>query len=60
MEKSPEVITCCLTPVGPGGVCHIHAEGRDIITAGRVSVCLRASRKVRSVEKSMFIQDPTK
>lgn len=43
-----------LTPVGLGGVCHIHAEGRDHITAGRFSVCLWTSGKVRIFQLLLF------
>ena len=38
---------CVLTPVGPGGVCHVHADGRDHITAGRFTVCLWTPGKVK-------------
>lgn len=47
MLKAYSVITLFLTPVGPGGVCHFYAEGRDNFTPGRFPVCLRTSRKVR-------------
>ena len=32
---------------GIGGVCNINEEGRDRVTAGRLTVYLRASGKVR-------------
>lgn len=43
-----------LTPVGPGRVCHIHAEGRDHVTAGRFTIRLRTSGKVRNFQSLLF------
>lgn len=48
------VMTCCLTFVGPGGVCHVHADGGRITPAGGFSVRLRAFGKVSNFQNLFF------
>lgn len=45
---------CYFPPLGSGGVCHIHAERRDINVAGRFFVRLWTPRKVRIVHILLF------
>lgn len=57
--KQPQAInvslmSCYFPPLGLGGVCHIHAERRDIDAAGRFSVRLWTPRKVRVVHTLLF------
>lgn len=48
------VITWCVAFVGPGGVCHVYADGGSITPAGGFSVRLRAFGKVSNFQNLFF------
>lgn len=62
MPSNPKILmrvswvyaSCYFPPLGLGGVCHIHAERRDIDAAGRFFVRLWTPRKVRIFHILLF------